>query len=365
MALPAALLVPTVVACVIFIAYLIQTVLGLQALRVALQRSKSAQMAFRRVPWNAGTPFLQSALRSYGLLTAGTPWVAFAAAAGWALLLLPGLAFIHWEPAAFWAPAPWLSPTSALGRAEALRSASFPAPLDALELLVAPTDTSVSVLSFQHLDGLVNLHNAVTGAELSRKTGWLRLRPAGSLQASCSARACPILPQGLNIIGQSAAWAARARHNIGLVFTTGTEVYYRGRRYTYEDVCERRVLGTRASCEFDSVLRLLYPSLPPRPLKKTDLLASIDRARLARLNRERSGSAAAAAAATAAASAAAAAVGDDAVQHMYEQMGRTLLAPKGQSAYDHLESEAVTGVPQRSAQVPRRGVATGRSPAAG
>ena len=117
MALPAALLVPTVVACIIFIAYLIQTVLGLQALRVALQRSKSAQMAFRRVPWNAGTPFLQSALRSYGLLTAGTPWVAFAAAAGWALLLLPGLAFIRWEPAAFWAPAPWLSPTSALGRA--------------------------------------------------------------------------------------------------------------------------------------------------------------------------------------------------------------------------------------------------------
>ena len=166
------------------------------------------------------------------------------------------------------------------------------------------------------------------------------------------------MPQGLNIIGQSAAWAARARH-IGLVFTTGTEVYYRGRRYTYEDVCERRVLGTRASCEFDSVLRLLYPSLPPRPLEKTDLLASIDRARLARLNRERSGSAAAAATATAAASAAAAAVGDDAVLHMYEQMGRTLLAPKGQSAYDHLESEAVTGVPQRSAQVPRRGVATG------
>ena len=66
MALPAALLVPTVVACIIFIAYLIQTVLGLQALRVALQRSKSAQMAFRRAPWNAGTPFLQSALRSYG-----------------------------------------------------------------------------------------------------------------------------------------------------------------------------------------------------------------------------------------------------------------------------------------------------------
>ena len=168
----------------------------------------------------------------------------------------------------------------------------------------------------------------------------------------------------MNIIGQSAAWAARARH-IGLVFTTGTEVYYRGRRYTYEDVCERRVLGTRASCEFDSVLRLLYPSLPPRPLEKTDLLASIDRARLARLNRERSGSAAAAATATAAASAAAAAVGDDAVLHMYEQMGRTLLAPKGQSAYDHLESEAVTGVPQRSAQVPRRGVATGRSFAGG
>ena len=137
-------------------------------------------------------------------------------------------------------------------------------------------------------------------------------------------------------------------------FTAGTEVYYRGRRYTYEDLCERRVLGTRASCEFDSVLRLLYPSLPPRPLEKTDLLASIDRARLARLNRERSGSAAAAATATAPASAAAAAVGDDAVLHMYEQMGRTLLAPKGQTAYDHLESEAVTGVPQRSAQVPQR-----------
>ena len=191
MALPAALLVPTVVACVIFIAYLIQTVLGLQALRVALQRSKSAQMAFRRVPWNAGTPFLQSALRSYGLLTAGTPWVAFAAAAGWALLLLPGLAFIHWEPAAFWAPAPWLSPTSALGRAEALRSASFPAPLDALELLVAPTDTSVSVLSFQHLDGLVNLHNAVTGAELCRKTGWAQ---ASASWLSAGFLQCPRMP---------------------------------------------------------------------------------------------------------------------------------------------------------------------------
>ena len=159
-------------------------------------------MAFRRAPWNAGTPFLQSALRSYGLLTADRPWVAFVAAAGWALFLLPGLAFIHWEPATFWAPAPWLRPSSALGRAEALRSASFPAPLDALELLVAPTDTSVSVLSFQHLDGLVNLHNAMTGAELCRKTGWLRLRPADSLQASCSASACPILPQGLNSIGQ-------------------------------------------------------------------------------------------------------------------------------------------------------------------
>ena len=133
-------------------------------------------------------------------------------------------------------------------------------------------------------------------------------------------------------------------------FDIGTEVFYRGRRYTYEDLCERRVLGTRASCEFDSVLRLLYPSLPPRPLDKIDLLASIDCARVARLDRARSSSAAAAAAA---------AVGDDdAVLHMYEQMGRTLLAPKGQSAYDHLESEAVTGVPQRSAQVLLRGLAT-------
>ena len=98
------------------------------------------------------------------------------------------------------------------------------------------------------------------------------------------------------------------------------------------------------------MLRLLYPSLPPRPLDKIDLLASIDCARVARLDRARSSSAAAAAAA---------AVGDDdAVLHMYEQMGRTLLAPKGQSAYDHLESEAVTGVPQRSAQVLLRGLAT-------
>ena len=121
------------------------------------------------------------------------------------------------------------------------------------------------------------------------------------------------------------------------------------------------MLGTRASCEFDSVLRLLYPSLPPRPLDKTDLLASIDRARVARLDRARSSSAAAAAAAATAS----AAVGDDAVLHMYEQMGRTLLAPKGQTAYDHLESEAVSGVPQRSAQVLLRGVAKGRSSAKG
>jgi len=122
------------------------------------------------------------------------------------------------------------------------------------------------------------------------------------------------------------------------------------------------VLGTRASCEFDSVLRLLYPSLPPRPLDKIDLLSSIDRARVARLDRARSSSTAAATTASASASAA---VGDDAVQHMYEQMGRTLLAPKGQTAYDHLESEAVTGVPQRSAQVPPKGVAKLRGIAKG
>jgi hypothetical protein len=144
-------------------------VLGLQALQVALQRSKAAKKVFRLIPWDAATPLLQSALRGYGLRTAATPWVAFLAAAGWALLLLPGLAFLRWEPAAFWAPAPWLRPGSALGRAEALRRASFPVPLDALELLVAPTDTSVSVLSFEHLDGLVNLHNAVMGTELCRK----------------------------------------------------------------------------------------------------------------------------------------------------------------------------------------------------
>ena len=123
MALPAALLVPTVVAYIIFIAYLIQTVLGLQALQVALQRSKAAKKVFRLIPWDAATPLLQSALRGYGLRTAATPWVAFLAAAGWALLLLPGLAFLRWEPAAFWAPAPWLRPGSALGRAEALRRA--------------------------------------------------------------------------------------------------------------------------------------------------------------------------------------------------------------------------------------------------
>ena len=122
------------------------------------------------------------------------------------------------------------------------------------------------------------------------------------------------------------------------------------------------MLGTRASCEFDSVLRLLYPSLPPRPLDKIDLLSSIDRARVARLDRARSSSTAAATTASASASAA---VGDDAVQHMYEQMGRTLLAPKGQTAYDHLESEAVTGVPQRSAQVPPKGVAKLRGIAKG
>ena len=169
MALPVALFVPTVVASAVIIAYLVQTVLGLQALQVALQRSKAAKKVFRLIPWDAATPLLQSALRGYGLRTAATPWVAFLAAAGWALLLLPGLAFLRWEPAAFWAPAPWLRPGSALGRAEALRRASFPVPLDALELLVAPTDTSVSVLSFEHLDGLVNLHNAVMGTELCRK----------------------------------------------------------------------------------------------------------------------------------------------------------------------------------------------------
>ena len=124
------------------------------------------------------------------------------------------------------------------------------------------------------------------------------------------------------------------------------------------------MLGTRASCEFDSVLRLLYPSLPPRPLDKIDLLASIDCARVARLDRARSSSAATATIASAPASASAA-VGDDAVLHMYEQMGRTLLTPKGQTAYDHLDSEAVTGVPQRSAQVLLRGVAKGRSSAKG
>ena len=169
MALPVALFVPTVVACIVIIAYLVQAVLRLQALQVTLQRSKSAQMVKRYIPWDATTPLLQSAFRGYGLRTAATPWVAFLVAAGWALLLLPGLAFLHWEPAAFWAPTPWLRPSSALGRAEALRRASFSAPLDALELLVAPTDTSVSVLSFEHLDGLVNLHNAVTGTELCRK----------------------------------------------------------------------------------------------------------------------------------------------------------------------------------------------------
>ena len=168
MVAPVALFGPTVVACIVIIAYLVQAVLGLQTLQT-LQRSKSAQQVFRFIPWDAATPLLQSALRGYGLRTAATPWVAFLAAAGWALLLLPGLAFLHWEPATFWAPAPWLRPSSALGRAEALRGASFSAPLDDLELLVAPTDTSVSVLSFEHLDGLVNLHNAVTGTGLCRK----------------------------------------------------------------------------------------------------------------------------------------------------------------------------------------------------
>ena len=52
------------------------------------------------------------------------------------------------------------------------------------------------------------------------KRRWLRPRPAGSPEASFSARSCSRLPQASASVGQSASWAALAGHT-GLVFDLG------------------------------------------------------------------------------------------------------------------------------------------------
>ena len=63
-----------------------------------------------------------------------------------------------------------------------------------------------------------------TGAHVQhtpmRKTRWLRLRPAGSPEASLSASSCSRLPRASVSLGQSAAWAALSGH-IGLFFSLG------------------------------------------------------------------------------------------------------------------------------------------------
>ena len=55
------------------------------------------------------------------------------------------------------------------------------------------------------------------------KTRRLRPRPAGSPEASFSARPCSRLPRTSASLGQSAAWAALAGH-IGLVFHLGADL---------------------------------------------------------------------------------------------------------------------------------------------
>ena len=83
-----------------------------------------------------------------------------------------------------------------------------------------PTRSSYSRRSSDVLACLVNIYGSktlfVNEFHAMSRTRLLSLRPAGSLEASSSARLCLRLPGAFASLGQSAAWAALAGH-IGLV----------------------------------------------------------------------------------------------------------------------------------------------------
>lgn len=243
------LFIPLALVCLIILAFAIQRVLRLQALQVALQRSRIAKTVL--------TPrdlmrLVARPLRAYGVRTAGDTKLAFQCAVIWLVVLTPGIAFLRWDPAAFFGPTPWLRSDSVLGRAERLRAAHFATPLDALEVLVAPKDPELSVLSFTYLDALVNVHNAVTGTEVHT-----RLLPSQP----------PVL---LRLAHRLHQLLLLRLHQLHRHLRCLRQVQLYGRSWRYEDICERRALGTRVSCEFDSALRLALtvavgPVQGPRP----------------------------------------------------------------------------------------------------
>ena len=90
-----------------------------------------------------------------------------------------------------------------------------------------PTRSSYSRRSSDVLACLVNIYGSktlfVNEFHAMSRTSWLRLRPAGSPEASLSARARLRLPRAPASLGQSAGWSAQAGFApIGLDFGMGT-----------------------------------------------------------------------------------------------------------------------------------------------
>ena len=151
--------------CLILLLFLAEKCLKLERFQVSLSRSRFAQSAAQRVPWGS-IPFrVRRPLRAYGVRSAARPRLAFACAFLWVALLAPGVAFLRWRPERAFRAQPWLWSSSRLAQAEDFGDRLFESALDELEVLMHPKAGS-TILAAERLDGLVNVHNAVTGAEV-------------------------------------------------------------------------------------------------------------------------------------------------------------------------------------------------------
>ena len=275
--------VPAALCCLILLLFLTEKCLKLERFQVSLSRSRFAQAVAQWMLWGS-IPFrVRRPVRSYGVRSAARPRLAFACAFLWVALLAPGVAFLRWRPERAFRAQTWLWSSSRLARAEDFGARFFESALDELEVLMHPKAGS-TILAAERLDGLVNVHNAVTGAE----------------------------------------------------------VYVNGERYAYEDLCLRRLQGATMSCEFDSVLRLLYPTLPPRPVTSTELSSSAAAASVQAGEQQAQPSSSASASASAS----------------FEALTRGLLSPRASMVYAHLEADGVTGVPHRSSEEATAAAAT-------